>query len=118
MNLPELKKHRGVNRVLLLFAPERSHPGYMSASSKLSTAERRLRERDIRVLTVFSSGRVYEEDERVDGAHAVDFRRQFGAARDEFTAVLLDTEGKECVRQRGDLDLPSLLGALREESRH
>lgn len=114
MELPELKKYRGFNRVLLLFAPERSHPGYMSASQQLAGQGSRLRDKDVRVLTVFSSGRVYEEDRRLEGADAMSFRRQFGARRDDFTAVLLDMEGRECARQEGELDLPTIFGALRE----
>jgi len=117
MDLPELAKYRGFSPVLLLFAPERSHPDYMDATARLSAAAPRLRERDLHILTVFGSGRVYEENRRVEDADATDFRRRFGAARDEFTAVLLDSEGRECARQRGDLDLPTLLRAL-QERRH
>lgn len=118
MELPELKRYRGSNRVLLLFAPERSHPGFMQANGTLEAEGSRLQDFDMRIVTVFGSGRVFEEHQRLDGADAAAFRRRFGAHREVLTVLLLDEDGQVRARQEGALDLPALLATLRGERPH
>ncbi len=111
--LPVISKYRGSNRVLLLFAPERNHPSYVEATRSLTDQLERVREKDVTVLSVFSSGRLYENRERIEGADVNALRRHFRAQRNDFTAVLLDEEGQEVLRQSKQLDLPGVLGQIR-----
>lgn len=112
-DLPELAKYRDFNRVLLLFAPERSHPAYREAADRLGDQLDRVEEKEIKILSVFSSGRVYDNHDRLEGANDNAMRRRYGAHRDEFTAVLLDSDGHELLRQERHLNLDAMLYALK-----
>ncbi|WP_181919280.1 DUF4174 domain-containing protein [Alkalilimnicola ehrlichii] len=109
----EVEQYQGLNRLLLIFAPANTHPAYVEAREWLRRARNELDEWDIRLVTVFSSGAVQLEGERAERADAAAFRRDFGAHREEFTAILLDVDGSERLRQHRAFDPQQMLDALR-----
>ncbi len=109
----EIEYYRGFNPVLLLFAPERSHPAYVAAREQLRQVQDELNAWELQIFTVFSSGQVFHGSERLPKADVAAFRRDFGAHREQFTAVLLDVNGNEQLRQHREFDLREIFDQLR-----
>lgn len=109
----DVASHRDFNRLLLLFAPEKTHPGHLAAREQLAELTAQLQQWELRVFSIFSSGAVFLDGERLERVEAADYRRDFGARREEFTAVLLDMDGSEVMRQHGRPQLQEMIDAIR-----
>jgi uncharacterized protein YciU (UPF0263 family) len=109
----EVEYFRGFNPVLLVFAPERTHPAHVAAREVLRAAAEELSAWEIVLFTVFSSGAVFRNGERLEGADATRYRRDFGVHRERFAAVLLGLQGTQEQRQDGALSLPEIFDTLK-----
>jgi hypothetical protein len=100
-----LDVYRGLNRVLLVFAPSDEDPDFQHQITSATDYQSELAERDLIVRAFPSSG---DEEES-------DFRKHYGVPADGFTVILIGKDGTEKMRRDEPIlsdDLISTIDAM------
>src|SRR3954468_4282611 len=84
-----LDVYRGINRVLLVFAPSGEDPDFQHQITSATDYQSALAERDLIVRAFPAAG---DEEES-------DFRKHYGVPAGRFTVILIGKDGMEKVRR-------------------
>jgi|SRR4051812_24298010 len=99
-----LDVYRGLNRVLLVFAPSGEDPDFQHQITSATDYREEFAERDLIV-------RAFPDDDQ----EARDFRDHYGVPADRFTAILIGKDGTEKMRRDEPIlaaDLISTIDAM------
>jgi len=103
-----LDVYRGINRVLLVFAPSGEDPDYQHQITSATDYQKELAERDLIV-------RAFPADDPTADPEASAFRDRYGVPADRFTAILIGKDGTEKMRRDEPIlsdDLISTIDAM------
>lgn len=89
----DINAYRWHSRLLLLFAPDSSHPDYVRQWEMLEDAEEGIAERDLFVFMLFEEEAGFAGRQVASPVFAADVRGQFDVAPGEFTALLIGKDG-------------------------
>lgn len=81
------------NRLLILFAPNRSHPVFDELHQSLAARQAEAAERDLVVFEILESAASSIDNEVIDPATAVRLREKFDVPTHEFTVILIGKDG-------------------------
>jgi hypothetical protein len=89
----ELKTFRWKNRLLLVFSPTESHPGFGAFNNSLIRASAGVKDRDLIVFRLFEKGPSRVDEEPLSSEEAESLRRRFGVKPGRFTVILIGKDG-------------------------
>ena len=89
----DLSAYRWKNRLLLVFSPTGSAPGYVAFNRSLTTARSEVTDRDLIVFRIFESDPSFVEQQPLPQEDAEALRRRFNVRTGQFTVVLIGKDG-------------------------
>ncbi len=111
MNPFDLDDLRWKHRVLIVFAPDDSHPAYRQLEASLHNSMRDFEDRDMVLVSVFGESVTRSDSVVVQDAAALSLRERFDVATTSFEVVLVGKDGGVKLRA-DDPDVLSEIYAL------
>lgn len=108
----DLSKFRWKNRLLLLFAPDRSHPFFEHLHQSLGTQKAETLERDLIIFEILESGSSRINSAILDPMISRTFREKFEAVPGEFMVVLMGKDGGIKLKRRERTELKDIFGLI------
>lgn len=90
---PDLSQYMWKNRLLLIFAPTRSHSLFDALRQALSAREAEVSDRDLVIFQILESGPSVVNIAVIDHNMADALRERFNIARGEFKVILIGKDG-------------------------
>lgn len=100
----DLNRFQWKKRLLLLFAPDASDPGYIAQWDVLNRHQAALKDRDVLILSFFEEDGGDLDGEPIDEADADAVRQRFRVKRNMAMAILIGKDGTE--KRRDPLPAP------------
>lgn len=109
---PDISQYRWKNRLLLIFAPDRSHPMFDALHRSLSAQEAEVSDRDLVVFEILES-----EPSSINGAvvasdtaHAL--RDKYTVSRGEFRVILVGKDGGLKLKRNEPTNLKKIFSLI------
>lgn len=99
-------------RPVLVFAPSEQTPAYRQQLQQWQAQIQEIRDRDMRLIEVFSSGESRASGQPITAAAANQLRRQLGVAPERFTVILVGKDGTEKQRASHPVHLTTLFRTI------
>ena len=109
-----LDPFRGSHRPVVIFTPFVDHDAYVQQRQIFSAGRRGMEERNTVVIDVVGEGQARLEDEPLPPSAAATLRRDLNVDVDDFTVVLVGTDGTEKLRVDHALPVHRLFKAIDE----
>ena len=101
----DLTQFQWKNRLLFLFAPDRSHPFYDHLYSQIVEQKSEVEDRDLVVFSVLLRGSSQMNTTAIDRQEADSFRDRFKIPPNEFSLILIGKDGGIKLRRNDQVDL-------------
>jgi len=89
----DLREYRWKNRILLVFSPTASDPGYAAFADAVSSRSYDVKDRDLVLFWVLEKGPSRLEGQPLSQEDAQDLRRRFRIKTGRFTVILIGKDG-------------------------
>lgn len=100
------------NRLLFLFASNRSHPMFDALHQSLAARQSEVAERDLVIFEILESAASSMNDEAIDSETAHRLREKFGIHRAEFTVILIGKDGGIKLIQKKQTQLDDIFALI------
>ena len=101
----DLTQFQWKNRLLFLFAPDRSHPLFKDLQSQLSAQNMEVKDRDLMVFEVLERGPSKMNTAPIDRQAADSLRDRFAIPQDTFSLILVGKDGGIKLKRRDQANL-------------
>ena len=108
----DLSQFRWKNRLLLLFAPDRSHPPFGRLHQSLGTQKAETLERNLIIFEILESGSSDINSVFLDPTISQTLREKFEAASGEFMVILIGKDGGIKLKRRERTELKDIFGLI------
>lgn len=95
-------------RLLLVFAPESSHPLFESLQRDLSTRKHEVDDRDLVVFEILGIGTSKRDGSQLDPHTAASLRERFGISPKAFSLILVGKDGGVKLRRNDPVSLEEI----------
>ncbi len=99
-------------RPVLVFAPSEQNSAYRQQLQQWQAQIQGIRDRDMRLIEIFSAGESRASGQPVTVATANRLRHQFGVAPERFTVILVGKDGTEKQRELHPVSLTTLFRTI------
>jgi hypothetical protein len=89
----DLERFQWKNRLLLVFAPDRSDSGFQAISREVEGRQDDFQDRDMVLIPVFEAGRFKAGEETLSLEQVRELRRRFSVKAGRFTMILIGKDG-------------------------
>jgi hypothetical protein len=89
----DFEQFKGKNRLLLVFAPDSSHPLFASLQRDISTRKREVDDRDLVVFEILGVGTSKRDGTQMDPHTAASLRERFDISPKAFSLILVGKDG-------------------------
>jgi hypothetical protein len=96
------------NRLLLVFAPDSSHPLLQSLQGDISTRKHEVDDRDLVVFEILGVGTSKRDGTRLDPHTAASLRKQFDISPKAFSLILVGKDGRVKLRRNDPVKLEEI----------
>jgi hypothetical protein len=110
--MPDLSQYRWKNRLLLIFAPNRSHPMFEGLHQSLAARESEASDRDLVIFEIFESAPFSINSAAIDAEAAHSLRERFDVHPGNFAVVLIGKDGGIKLKRRDRTDLKDIFGLI------
>ena len=108
----DLKDYRWKNRIILIFAPSATDPGYRSLNREIQTQRAEIIDRDLRIFHILEEGESRLEESSLDTGSVDSLRDSFSPHTGQLTVVLIGKDGGEKLRQVDWVSLAEIFGLI------
>jgi hypothetical protein len=109
---PDLSQYRWKNRLLLIFAPNRSHPMFDVLHQSLAAKKSEVSDRDLVIFEIFESAPSSINGKVIDSESAHLLRERFDVRPGKFAVVLIGKDGGIKLKRRDRIDLKEIFGLI------
>ena len=100
------------NRLLFLFAPNRSHPMFSALHQSLAARQSEAAERDLVIFEILDSGASSMNNEVIDSETARRLREKFDVPAHEFTVILIGKDGRVKLDRKEQTPLDDIFALI------
>lgn len=100
----DLKSYRWKNRLLLVFSPTASEPGFAAFDRSLAEQRLEVTDRDLIVFRIFEEGSSRVEQKPLAREDAQELRRRFRVASGRFSVILIGKDGGVKMKRESRVD--------------
>jgi hypothetical protein len=108
----DLSQFQWKNRLLFLFAPNRSHPLFDALQKSIATEQVGVADRDLIVFEILESGPSRMEMTDLDSQVAQSLRDKFDVRGDQFAVILVGKDGGIKLNQQDETQLDDIFGLI------
>ena len=108
----DLSPYQWKNRLLFVFAPDQSHPGYDALHKSLAAQAAEVVDRDLVVFEVLESDLSFTNTDIIDPDTARLLREKFDVDRWDFTVVLVGKDGGTKLKRKGRTPLKDIFALI------
>lgn len=101
----DLTRFQWKNRLLFLFAPDRSHPYFNHLYSQIIEQKSEVEDRDLVIFSVLLQGPSQMNTTAIDRQEADSIRDQFTIPPDDFSLILIGKDGGIKLKRNDRVDL-------------
>ena len=109
---PDLSRYTWKNRLLLLFAPSRSHPYYESLQQALMERSADATDRDMVVFEILASGPSRIDGAEIDSRTSHSLREKFQIPPQGFSVILIGKDGRIKLKRGEQTNLEDIFGLI------
>ena len=109
---PDLSQYRWKNRLLLIFAPNRSHLLFDGLHQSLAARETEVADRDLVIFEIFESAPSSINKAVIDSDSAHWLRERFDVQPGKFTVVLIGKDGGIKLKRGDRTNLEAIFGLI------
>lgn len=100
------------NRLLLLFAPHRSHPMFDALQQSLAAREAEVSDRDLLVFEIIENGPSRMNTANINSETANELRERFNVMRGEFKVILIGKDGGVKLKREDNTNLEDIFSLI------
>jgi hypothetical protein len=104
----DLTQFKWKNRLLFLFAPDRSHPFYKHIHRQIIDQKSEVEDRDLVIFSVLLQGPSQMNTTAIDRQKADSIRDQFMIPPQEFSLILIGKDGGIKLKRNDQVDLAAV----------
>ena len=108
----DLSQFHWKNRLLFLFAPNRSHPIFNTLHKSFAAQKEAVEDRDLVIFEVLESGPSIMNTDILDSQTAQYLRKKLDVPRGEFTVVLIGKDGGIKLKRQGKIKLEDIFALI------
>jgi len=108
----DFSKYLWKNRLLLLFAPHRSHPMFDALQQSLAALEAEVSDRDLVVFEILENGSSRVNTATIDSETANELRERFNVNRGEFNVILIGKDGGVKLKREESTKLEDIFSLI------
>ena len=108
----DLSRYQWKNRLLFLFAPDRSHPMYVALHKSIAAHTAQVAERDLVVFEVLEFDPSPVKKDAVDPENVRLLREKFDVDRGEFTVILVGKDGGTKLNRKTRTSLKDIFALI------
>jgi hypothetical protein len=108
----DLSQFKWKNRVLLLFAPGRSHPFFDNLHLTIMNRKGEVNDRDLVIFEIFESGPSNVNLEELDSPTVRSLRKKFNITEGEFAVILIGRDGGIKLNRREQTAIEDIFGLI------
>jgi hypothetical protein len=108
----DLSQYLWKNRLLLLFAPHRSHPLFDSLHRSVATRKAEVSDRDLVVFEIFDSDPSRVNNAPIGSETARLLREKFSVDREEFNVILIGKDGGVKLNRNDQTNLNEIFALI------
>ena len=108
----DLSQFQWKNRLLFLFAPNRSHPFFDILHKSLATQKENVADRDLVIFEILESGSSSMNMNALDPQTAQSLRQKFDPPRSKFTVILIGKDSGIKLNRQGQTRLRDIFALI------
>ncbi len=108
----DLSQFQWKNRLLFLFAPNRSHPLFDALQKSIAIEQAEVADRDLVVFVILESGPSRMDMTDLDSQVAQSLRDKFDVRGDQFAVILVGKDGGIKLNQQDETRLDDIFGLI------
>jgi hypothetical protein len=108
----DLTQFKWKNRLLFLFAPDRSHPFYKHLQSQMIDQKSEVEDRDLVIFSVFLKGSSQMNTTAIDPLEADAIRERFMIPPHAFSLILIGKDGGIKLKRNDRVDLAEVFDLI------
>jgi hypothetical protein len=108
----DLSEFQWKNRLLILFAPNRSHPLFDALHKSLAAHQTEAADRDLVIFEIFESAASSMNNESINADTARRLREKFDVQPGGFTVILIGKDGGVKLKRKGQAELRDIFGLI------
>ena len=108
----DLSQYQWKNRLLFVFAPDRSHPMYDALHRSLAAQAAEVHDRDLLVFEILETASSGSNEADVQSAAAQSLREKFDVDRATFTVILIGKDGGVKLKREEDTKLKDIFSLI------
>lgn len=108
----DLSQFQWKNRLLFLFAPNRSHPLFDALQKSIAIEQAEVADRDLVVFEILESGPSRMDLTDLDSQVAQSLRDKFDVRGDQFAVILVGKDGGIKLNQQDETRLDDIFGLI------
>ena len=108
----DLSRYQWKNRLLFVFAPDRSYPMYTALHNSLAAQAAEVADRDLVVFEVLDSDRSSTNKDIIDPETARRLREKFDVDRGDYAVILVGKDGGTKLKRQGRTALKDIFALI------
>jgi hypothetical protein len=108
----DLTQFQWKNRLLLLFAPDSSHPSFQHLQNQIIDQKSEVKDRDLVVFSVLVEGSSQMNTTPIDRREAESIRERFAVPPNDFRLILIGKDGGIKLKREDPVDLAEVFGLI------
>jgi hypothetical protein len=108
----DLTVYRWKNRLLLVFSPSASNPGFAGLDRNLAKRPLDIKDRDLVVFRIFEKGASRLDDQPLSTEDALKLRNRFKVKPGQFTVLLIGKDGGVKLTRKNRADLQEVFDLI------